>query len=571
MKSVGMKINCILFLVFLICGIGIHTVNTEINSMDDITYEISQKYLGSVKEIDAVANYVAELKAQMLEYLLEDEADRPSVLAGITVTQGAVATSFQTLKSDSTNERTSNAIAKLEEAYHTYKEQYNAVLDEIDSKAITDAASISSRLDSLYADLEIRTQSVEIQNTVNTARAQSLLEKNTRTSQITFVIVAVLLVAALILGIVVSKLSIIRPARVATKELQQIIAGIEADNGDLTVRVTQKSKDEIGQLVAGVNKFIEVLQGIISEIKTDAADVNKSVDIVYSQISTADGNIMDVSATMEELAAGMSEMSSTATHISEQTDVINVSMEDIARQAENGSDMAKTIKSRALKLKEEGIASKENTNKIAAEIRESVKESVAKSKDVERINQLTGDILNISSQTNLLALNASIEAARAGEAGRGFAVVADEIRVLADSSKSTANDIQAISLDVTNSVQQLADNANRMLDFILDVVMPDYDMLVSIGEQYTQDADHVDEIMQHFSNNSLELKRTITDVATLIRGMSSTISENSDGVTMVSNNTCGLTEGISQIKEEMLHTESVAGRLDETVGRFTGI
>lgn len=571
MKSVGMKINCILFLVFLICGIGIHTVNTEINSMDDITYEISQKYLGSVKEIDAVANYVAELKAQMLEYLLEDEADRPSVLAGITVTQGAIATSFQTLKSDSTNERTSNAIAKLEESYHTYKEQYNAVLDEIDSKAITDAASISSRLDSLYADLEIRTQSVEIQNTVNTARAQSLLEKNTRTSQITFVIVAILLVAALILGIVVSKLSIIRPAKVATKELQQIIAGIEADNGDLTVRVTQKSKDEIGQLVAGVNKFIEVLQGIISEIKTDAADVNKSVDIVYSQISTADGNIMDVSATMEELAAGMSEMSSTATHISEQTDVINVSMEDIAKQAENGSDMAKTIKSRALKLKEEGIASKENTNKIAAEIRESVKESVAKSKDVERINQLTGDILNISSQTNLLALNASIEAARAGEAGRGFAVVADEIRVLADSSKSTANDIQAISLDVTNSVQQLADNANRMLDFILDVVMPDYDMLVSIGEQYTQDADHVDEIMQHFSNNSLELKRTITDVATLIRGMSSTISENSDGVTMVSNNTCGLTEGISQIKEEMLHTESVAGRLDETVGRFTGI
>lgn len=571
MKSIGTKINCILLLVFLICGIGILTVNSEINSMGEITNEISQKYLDSVKEIDTISNYVTELKTQMLEYLLVDDEGKASALSNITITQGAIVTSFQTLKSDSTNSRTSNTVAKLEESYNTYKNQYNAVLAGIDNRTITDAAAVNEKLDSLYDDLEIRIHSVEVQNTVNTARAQKALEEDTLTSQITFIIVAVLLVAALMLGIIVSKFSIIRPAKLATKELQQIIDSIESNNGDLTVRISQKSTDEIGQLVAGLNKFIDVLHSIISDIKVGAADVNNSVDSVFGQVSTADGNIMDVSATMEELAAGMAEMASTAAHINEETGNINASMEDIAREAGNGSNMAKDIKSRALKLKEEGIASKENTNKIAAEIRESVKESVEKSKDVERINQLTGDILNISSQTNLLALNASIEAARAGEAGRGFAVVADEIRVLADSSKNTANDIQAISLDVTNSVQQLAEHANRMIDFILNVVMPDYDMLVNIGEQYTKDADHVDEIMQHFTDNSLELKKTIDDVAELIQGMSLTITENSDGVTMVSNNTSGLTEGMSQIKEEMLHTESVAGRLDETVGRFTRI
>lgn len=568
MKSIGMKINYILFLVFLICAVGILVVNSKIGSMGDIANEISQKYLDSIKEIDTISEYVVELKMQMLEYLLENDGDKAAVVGEITKTQGAVVTSFQALKEDSTNERTSDAVEKLEEAYGTYKNAYNAVLTEIDNGTITDAAAINDKLDSLYSDLEIRIHSVEVQNTVNTARAQKVLESNTLTSRFTFAVVGVLLVGALAAGIVVSRFSIIHPAKLATRELQQIIASIEANNGDLAVRVSQKSKDEIGQLVAGINKFLEVLQGIISEIKADAEGVNKSVDIVYGQISAADGNIMDVSATMEELAAGMTEMATTAAHISEQTDVISVSMEDIAKQAGGGSDMAKDIKSRALKLKEEGIASKENTNKIAAEIRESVKESVTKSKDVERINQLTGDILNISSQTNLLALNASIEAARAGEAGKGFAVVADEIRVLADSSKNTANDIQAISLDVTNSVEQLAENANRMIDFILNVVMPDYDMLVNIGEQYTQDADHVDEIMRHFADNSHELKNTIDEVAALIKGMSLTIGENSNGVTMVSDNTSGLTEGISQIKEEMLHTESVAGRLDETVGRF---
>lgn len=571
MKSIGMKINYILFLVFLICMVGMLTVNSKINSMGTITNEISQKYLDSVKEVDAVSEYVVELKAQMLEYLLAGDKENSTALGNITKTQGAISTSFQTMRENSTSDRTSQAIASLEEAYNNYKNQYNSVLTDIDSKAITSADEINAKLNSLYDDLEIRIHSVEVQNTVNTMRAQNDLESNTRTSQVTFIIVGILLVLSLIVGIAVSVFSIMRPAKSATRELQQIIESIESNQGDLTVRVTQRSKDEIGQLVAGVNKFIEVLHGIISEIKVDAADVNKSVDVVYGQVSSADGNIMDVSATMEELAAGMTEMASTAAHISTQTDVISNSMEDIAKQAGGGSDMAKDIKSRALKLKEEGIASKEKTNKMAAEIQESVRESVTKSKDVERINQLTGDILNISSQTNLLALNASIEAARAGEAGRGFAVVADEIRVLADSSKNTANNIQAISLDVTNSVQQLADNANRMIDFILNVVMPDYDVLVNIGEQYTQDADNVDEIMQHFTDNSRQLKATIDEVAELIRAMSTTINENSDGVTMVSNNTCGLTEGMSQIKEEMLHTESVAGRLDETVGRFTRI
>lgn len=571
MKSIGAKINSILLLVFLICMVGILTVNAKISSMGDITNEISQKYLASVSEIDTISGYVGDLKSQMLEYLLAADDKKATAKNNITKTQGAIVTSFQNLKEESTSDRATTAITKLEESYNTYKDQYNKVLDQIAAKTITDNTAIDSKLSSLYDDLEIRIHSVEVQNTVNTARAQEELESDTTASRVTFILVAVLLIAALAVGIVITRLTIIKPAKIAKKELHNVIDNIENNNGDLTLRVTQKSKDEIGELVAGVNKFIEVLQGIISEIQVDAAGVRKSVNVVYDQISTADGNIMDVSATMQQLAAGMSEMSTTAENISGQTDSISTSMEDIARQAADGSDMAKDIKVRAVQLKEEGIASKENTSRMADEIRESVKESLEKSKDVEKINELTENILSISSQTNLLALNASIEAARAGEAGKGFAVVADEIRTLADSSRNTANDIQAISNYVTNSVEQLADNANKMIDFIVNVVMPDYDKLVNIGEQYNADAGNFDDIMQAFTANALELRQTVVDVAELIRSMSMTIGENSEGVTMVSNNACGLTEGMSQIKEEMSQTESVATRLGETVGRFTNI
>ena len=566
MKSIGAKISYVLLLVFLVCCVGMIIVNSKINGMGTITNEISQKYLTSIEEVDAISKNVVSLQSQMLEYLIDDDTQKSTTMSNITKTQGAVVTSLQNLKGNTTTDRAGETVNKLEQSYNTYNTQYNDVLKQIQNGSITDKTGVNSKL-----SLEISIHSVEVQNTVNTIRAQKALSNNMTISRITFVTVGVLLVVSLILGILTAGYTIIRPAKIATGELKGIIAGIEAQDGDLTARVSQKSSDEVGQLVAGVNQFIGVLHGIIAEMKNDAVEMKNSVNAVYGQISTADGNIMDVSATMEQLTAGMAEMATAAEHISEQADFISDSMEKIAHQAGDGSAIAKDIKGKAVKLKEEGIASKENTSKMADEIRNSVRDSLDRSKGVEKINDLTDNILSISSQTNLLALNASIEAARAGEAGKGFAVVADEIRVLADSSRSTANDIQAISNEVTNSVAELADNANKMIDFIVEVVMPDYDKLVNIGEQYNQDAGNFDDIMRGFTDKAVELKQATEEVAKLIRGMSSTINENSDGIAAVSNNTVGLTEGISQIKEEMSQTESVSERLENTVGRFTRI
>lgn len=571
MRSIGAKINYVLLLVFLICGVGMLIVNAKINSMDDITNEISQNYIASVSEVDTISENVTSLKSQMMEYLLVGEDKRSATLGNITKTQGAIVTSFQNLKKYASTQRTEEAVGRLEQSYGTYKDQYNAVLKDIDNGNIKDVASIDARLGKAYDDLEIRVHSVEVQNTVNTARAQKSLAGSAKASHITFIAVGILLIAAIAAGVIVVRFTVIAPARNATRELNIIIDGIEKNDGNLTARVTQKSRDEIGQLVGGVNKFIEVLHSIIAEIKADADNVSNSTNVVYQQISTADGNIMDVSATMQQLSAGMEEMAASAEHISNETDSISTSMENIAAQAGEGSNKAKDIKVRAVALRDDGIASKETTSSMADEIRTAVRASLEKSKDVEKINALTDNILNISSQTNLLALNASIEAARAGEAGRGFAVVADEIRTLADSSRATANDIQVISRDVTASVEELAENANKMIDFILNVVMPDYDKLVNMGEQYNRDAGDFDDIMIAFTEDSAQLKKTMEDVAGLIRSMSSTINENSEGVAMVSDSACGLTEGMSQIKDEMSHTEEVAARLGETVSRFTQI
>lgn len=570
-KSIGAKINYVLVLLFAICCIGIFFINMRITRMGEITEQLGGEYLSSIQEIDTITMNVIRLESYMKDYMLATPDNKSSALSSVTTTQGAILTSLQKLSEYSATERGSKAVAKLYEAYDAYYKEFNAVLADIDAGKIKDVADANARLSELYSELSVRVKSVEIQNTINIIRAQKELKTNTDTSRITFIAVVVLLLLGIVAGTLITRFTIVHPTKKATGEIKEIITGIENSEGDLTRRVSHKSKDEVGQLVCGMNKFIDVLQGIIAEIRQDTDEMKRSVTAVYSQVSSADGNIMDVSAAMQELAAGMTEIRNTADHITGQVDFINSRMDEIALQASEGSTLAGDIKIRADKLREEGVHSKEHTGHMADEIRAMVNESLAKSKDVEKINSLTDEILNISSQTNLLALNASIEAARAGEAGRGFAVVADEIRQLADSSRNTANDIQSISHEVTASVNNLAENTNKMIGFLENVVLPDYDKLVHMGDQYNQDARNVDEIMQGFRQDAMDLKNGVAEVTELIRAMAVTITESSEGITMVSESANGLTESMSQIQEEMSQTESMSQRLEQEVGRFTNI
>ena len=286
------------------------------------------------------------------------------------------------------------------------------------------------------------------------------------------------------------------------------------------------------------------------------------------QITKADENITDVSATMEELAVSMTEISGVADNINNSSEEVAKAVVDIATQATEGTAMAKSIRNTAQELSKKGVESKENTGAMAGEMRQIMESAVERSRNVEQINLLTADILEISSQTNLLALNASIEAARAGEAGKGFAVVADEIRKLADSSRETANNIQDISADVTDSVNALADNANKMISFIMNVVMPDYDILVETGKQYNEDANNFESILAKFESNANKLHDTMQKVKEMIQNISGTINECSDGINVVAENASDLTSGMAEIQHEVTDTDASAKKLVNNIDKF---
>jgi len=185
------------------------------------------------------------------------------------------------------------------------------------------------------------------------------------------------------------------------------------------------------------------------------------------------------------------------------------------------------------------------------------------------VNELTDEILSISSQTNLLALNASIEAARAGDVGRGFAVVADEIRQLADSSRETANKIQNINGIVIGAVGELNANANDIMHYISETILPDYDQHADAGKQYREEADSVSEEMDNFLSRMNELNMMIGDMTGQMGRIAEAVGECNQGVSLSAESTSSLVEQINQVYTNVESSVQIVKELNRQSDAFT--
>ncbi len=382
------------------------------------------------------------------------------------------------------------------------------------------------------------------------------------------IIMCSIIAVAAAAGLFVVAKTVSGPARKSRNQVDDIVRKIENDQGDLTERITVSSNDEIGQMAVGVNNFIEQLQIIMRKLKTESENLKNSALAVNNEVSTSNDNASSVSAAMEEMSASMEEISATLGQIASGSDAVMTQIEQMNSHVQDGVRLVRDITNRADEMHHDTLESKEETAGNVESIRRDLNTALTDSRSVEKINELTQDILGISSQTNLLSLNASIEAARAGDAGRGFAVVADEIRGLADSSAATASNIQSISATVTEAVERLAKNAEAMLKFVDERVMRDYDTFVEVVDQYQQDADSVHDILNEFAGNAGEIAETMKAMNTGISDISIAVDESAKGVTSVADNAVRLVEAINQIQTESENSKNISQMLSDEVERF---
>lgn len=387
-------------------------------------------------------------------------------------------------------------------------------------------------------------------------------------------IVLLFLIVFLILLSIASLFSIIhiaKPARNASDQLDSIISAIRQNEGDLTKRIHVKTSNEVGQLVDGINSFIEQLQGIMNIIKVQADHMDVLTSNIGTSVQDSNESAGSISATMEQMSASMEEIAATIGQIAEGSDTVLHEVQNMNSSVDNGVELVQKIKRRAGRMHQNTIAGKDLTSSKIIEIRGMLNEALEESRNVEKIKQLTGEILDITSQTNLLSLNASIEAARAGEAGKGFAVVADEIRALADSSANTANNIQNISNLVISAVEKLASNAETMLQFVDEKVLQDYDEFVVVVEKYERDADSMNNLIGDFSKNTGEIRDTISAMTTGLNDISVAVDESAKGVTNVAESAVNLVASMAQIQQQTVSNQEISVQLSNEVGRFKNV
>ena len=309
----------------------------------------------------------------------------------------------------------------------------------------------------------------------------------------------------------------------------------------------------------------EKIKGVFADVQTDAESLANSIDEVAERIEMVAGETTNMSSVMEEFTASLQEMSSNITELTDSMEEMDESFSQMSEEAQDGKEYAQNSNNVAYEIMTRSEEERRKVQAMAEEVETSMKEKIEESKKAERIMDLTHDIMQIADQTNLLALNASIEAARAGDAGRGFAVVADEITKLSVMTNTTASALNEISKTVLNAVSQLAEEANKVVEFMKDKTVGSYSELVEVGHKYQGDSKIMFDKMQDFAYIAETLASQLDDATKMIESIRTAASESANAVGEFTNSVLLITEHVEDIRESNEENDRIANQLSNRI------
>ena len=485
-----------------------HIISTDLSSMIDIVSE--------------VRNHEEKLKQLLDDY-------NPYVTLETKRNYRIICENYTSLVKECGNVMAYSAAGKNEEAYKT---------------ANGSIAKYTKNIEKAISSMREHVNSV-------TQGERKSLESTYRASVVTCTFTIVVSIIALLFVVFAVVTMVIKPLLRTQKEINGIIVNIDNKKGDLTQRVTPINNAEVDAVGKGINVFMTKLQAIFKAVVTNSARMERVVDDVRQSVQTSNSSVSDLSALTEELSATMQDISENASVINTNTDNVAKEVELIAEKTDELTGYTKDMKAHAQSMESVARTNMESTDRKVSEILEVLQKAIEDSNSVKQVNSLTNDILNIASQTNLLALNASIEAARAGEAGRGFAVVASEISQLAAASQEAANNIQRINAVVTNSVNNLSDNANGLVNYINDSILPEFERFVESGVEYNDKASFIEGTMTDFKEKTDSLKQSMLEISSSINTISHAINEGVNGVVSAADSTQLIVEDMDNISHKM--------------------
>ncbi|QGT98657.1 hypothetical protein SYNTR_0064 [Candidatus Syntrophocurvum alkaliphilum] len=567
----NLKISTKFLLLFIILilfatGIGINGI-IKVNSMNNNLDRMYEEALLPIGYINDIYNELLSIRGDHYYMLVEESADNR--LEAINSVEESIE-SLETLSVQYSESRINHS--DNESAFHDVNsalENYYSMVDRYNNLIRDDRLSRAQS----YAPM------IENQRSIVQERVENLVDINVHIAETTrtegaemYFNTIVEMCVALILAIIISITIFFIALRQITNPIKNISheAKIIAD-GDFTSKIPDEfinRNDEIGELAKAFEKLHNDLGNLIDNISANSQEVAASSEQLLTSSDKIALTTQQNSASVQEIAAGMEEISAATKQINDSGEEIGNKLDTLSTSALEGNIEAKEIEQKALQVQKDAEKAKQSTINIYQEIQDELNQAIKEARVVEEISTLAQTIAGIAEQTNLLALNAAIEAARAGEEGKGFAVVAEEVRRLAENSSETVGSIQGLTSQVQTSLESLLKASNKMLKFVDNDVVKDYEMMEEIGKSYKQDADRLYNLTDTFNNEINNISIAMNEINKGMQDTLSTIEKTNTGSQEIGKGTEVSAQAAADVSKAAHKLAENAEKLNQLIDRF---
>ena len=543
-KRTSLKV-LILVPVFIL---GILSVLSNVMAVNNIrkvnrnASRIADDCMNSISELSAIENETQSIHKLGLSHIIA--TDLNTMISIVEEMQ----TEQETLEQELEDYR-KYVEPEDESSYETVVSNYETMKYELGNLMAYSALGKNTEAYAL-ANGVVSESSMAIQNEINVMKEHANTAASDAREKLSDVYLGALVSNGIIIAISVTLLMValycvirfvIKPILATNKDIRDIISGIDKGEGDLTRRVAVLSNDEIADLGNGINLFMDKLQQILKMIIENTNHMENVVREVGESVATSNDSATDLSAMTEELSATMQDVGHSVSVINNNTENVRGDVEMIAHKSGEINEFSKEMKANADKMESDARNNMDKTNETIGIILEGLGKAIEDSHSVGQVTSLTDEILNISSQTNLLALNASRE---------------------------TANRIQQINSVVVAAVNNLSDNANELVGYIQNAILPEFEAFVESGVKYRDNASYIENAMQEFTAKTDMLKKNIDEIALSISAITTAVDEGAEGINGAAKSTQNLVEDIVNISDKMNENKVIAQTLQKSTHVF---